>query len=199
MKKALVVMSVFLVALLFGFPISAATHGGGHGGGGHGSDGVSRSGGHVSGNYSGGFSGGNHSPSDGVSHYRGPSHSNGYGGRHDGYGSGHAGFRPGFGSGWRHPSGAIRGGFRGGVVVGGIYTAFWWPFYALPVPMGYYGPYGYPSYDPNYVLVVPQGTEQQPGPNQCYGPKVDQEGSIIRDQAGNMVPDFSKPVPCPSE
>jgi hypothetical protein len=67
------------------------------------------------------------------------------------------------------------------------------------VPIGYYGSYGYPSYDPDYVLVVPQGTERQPGPNQCYGPKVDQGGSIIKDQAGNMVPDFSKPVPCPSQ
>lgn len=198
MKKALIVMSVFLVALLFGFPISAATHGGGHGGGGHGSDGVNRSGGHAGGNHSGGFSGGNHSPSDGISHHRGPSHS-GNGDRHGRYGSGHAGFRPGFRSGWHHPSGAIRGGFWGGVIVGGIYTTFWWPFYALPVPMGYYGPYGYSSYDPNYVLVVPQGTEQQPGPNQCYGPKVDQEGNIMRDQAGNMIPDFSKPVPCPSQ
>ena len=198
MKRALIVMSVFLVALLFDFPISAATHGGGHGGGRHGSGGVSRGGGHAGSNYYRGSSRGSHYPSGGISHYRGPSRS-GNGGRHSGYGGGHTGFRPGFGSGWRHPSGAIRGGFWGGVTIGGVYTAFWWPFYALPVPMGYYGPYSYPSYDPNYVLVVPQGTEQQPGPNQCYGPKVDQEGNIMRNQAGNMIPDFSKPVPCPSQ
>ena len=55
------------------------------------------------------------------------------------------------------PRGAIVGSFFGGMVVGGISSPFWWPFYAVPVPVGYYDPYyAYPSYAaPQYVLVVP--------------------------------------------
>jgi len=35
-------------------------------------------------------------------------------------------------------------------------------------------------------------------PNQCYAPKIDQKGNIIKEN-GNPVPDFSKPVPCPPQ
>ena len=121
------------------------------------------------------------------------------------------------------PRGAIRGGFWGGVVVGGIFSPFWWPFYAVPVPIDYYAPYGYPSdYEPPYVVVVPQAEPNQPPPPpppvdqqapadeqvapdqqssslppKCYGPQVDKTGNMLRDQEGNMIPDFTKPVTCP--
>jgi hypothetical protein len=84
----------------------------------------------------------------------------------------------------------------------------------VPVPYSYYTPYGYPSYyEPPYVVVVPQAptdqqapinqqatTDQQstPPPN-CYGPQVDQSGNMLRDNSGNIIPDFTKPVSCPPQ
>jgi hypothetical protein len=138
-----------------------------------------------------------------------------YGGRYYGYNT--YGFR-----GWYNPYfgyGAFAGAFWGGVVIGGIFNPFWWPYYAIPTQPGYYD--SYPDYytyqqDPEYVIAVPpaeattayqqQEPYQQQGaappvnmpPDQCYGPKVDANGNVIKDN-GNMVPDFSKPVPCPPQ
>ena len=136
-----------------------------------------------------------------------------YGGRYYGYPT--YGFRS-----WYNPYfgyGAFAGAFWGGVVIGGLFNPFWWPYYAIPTQPGYYD--SYPDYytyqqDPQYVIAVPpaeatnayqqQEPYQQQGaappvnmpPDQCYGPKVDANGNVIKDN-GNMVPDFSKPVPCP--
>jgi hypothetical protein len=78
----------------------------------------------------------------------------------------------------------------------------------VPVPPDYYDPYyQYPYPAPPYVTEVPPpetttAYPEQPGysmpPTQCYAPKTDEKGNIIRDN-GNMIPDFSKPVPCPPE
>ncbi len=35
-------------------------------------------------------------------------------------------------------------------------------------------------------------------PIQCYAPKIDAGGNILKEN-GNMIPDFSKPVPWPPE
>ncbi|MGD0237864.1 MAG: hypothetical protein ABSC55_25445, partial [Syntrophorhabdales bacterium] len=90
------------------------------------------------------------------------------------------------------------------------FSPFWWPYYAVPVPPSYYDPYyQYPNPAPPYVIEVPpteatsaspQGPppETTPPPNQCYAPKLDASGNIIKDN-GNMIPDFSKPVPCPPQ
>jgi hypothetical protein len=93
------------------------------------------------------------------------------------------------------------------------------------VPPAYYDPYyQYPYPAPPYVIEVPpaEATTAYPQgpqvievpsegatyplgpppaatpPNQCYAPKTDAKGNIIKDN-GNMIPDFSKPVPCPPE
>jgi hypothetical protein len=36
-------------------------------------------------------------------------------------------------------------------------------------------------------------------PNQCYAPKTDSNGNVIKDNNGSMIPDFSLPVPCPPQ
>jgi hypothetical protein len=108
------------------------------------------------------------------------------------------------------PHGAIFGAFLGGIVIGGIYSPFWWPYYAVPVPPAYYDPYyQYPYPAPPYVIEVPpteattayqQGpTPATPPPNQCYAPKTDSKGKVVKDSKGNMTPDFSKSVPCPPQ
>jgi hypothetical protein len=104
----------------------------------------------------------------------------------------------------------------GGVVVGGIYNAFWWPYYALSVPPSYYDPYyQFPYPAPSSVIEVPPpeattayqeqpptAYQQEPtaamSPNQCYAPKMDQTGAMIMENR-NPIPDFSKPVPCPPQ
>jgi hypothetical protein len=79
------------------------------------------------------------------------------------------------------------------------------------VPPAYYDQYPtYYTYQepaPPYVIAVPppEATTSYSGPqpttvppDQCYGPKVDANGNILKDN-GNMIPDFSKPVPCPPQ
>ena len=45
----------------------------------------------------------------------------------------------------------------------------------------------------------PQGSPPATAtPNQCYAAKTDPKGTIIKEN-GNVVPDFSKPVPCPPQ
>ncbi len=205
------VLGVLFLVLIFGFsaPIEARGGGGrgdGHGGGSH-----------------RGISDGHHPGVSGGSHpgYRGSSHPGyGHGGRVGspsgrGYTAGRGYIDGGRGFGGPRgpvirgpairgplPRGAIGGGFWGGVVIGGIFSPFWWPFYAVPVPFGYYAPYGYPEYyEPPYVVVIPQATtNQQSTPiSNCYGPQVDQSGNMLRDKDGNIIPDFTKPVPCPPQ
>ena len=54
------------------------------------------------------------------------------------------------------PNGALFGFFLGGVAIGGVYSPFWWPYYAVPVPPAYYDPYyQYPYPAPPYVIEVP--------------------------------------------
>jgi hypothetical protein len=200
---------ILVLVLVFGsfLELVEARGGGGHSGGGH----------------SGGFSGGSHGGFSGGHlgrDYDGSHPGYGYGGRVGspsgrGYttGRGYIGGGYGFGGPRRPivrgpairgplPRGAIRGGFWGGIVIGGIFSPFWWPFYAVPVPSRYYAPYGNaPYYEPPYVVVVPQATTDQqstPIPN-CYGPQVDQSGNMLRDKDGNIIPDFTKPVPCPPQ
>jgi len=106
------------------------------------------------------------------------------------------------------PYGAAFGFFLGGVVVGGLYSPFWWPYYAVPVPSAYYAPYyQFPYPAPGYVIEVPpaeattayqQASYEKPPSNQCYAPKTDQYGDMIKEN-GNPIPDFSKPVPCPPQ
>ncbi len=108
------------------------------------------------------------------------------------------------------PRGAMFGAFLGGIVIGGVYSPFWWPYYAVPVPPIYYDPYyQYPYPAPPYVIVVPpaEATTSDPqgpppatmAPNQCYAPKTDSRGNVMKDNNGNMTPDFSMPVPCPPQ
>jgi hypothetical protein len=108
------------------------------------------------------------------------------------------------------PRGALFGAFLGGIVIGGTYSPFWWPYYAVSVPPIYYDPYyQYPYPAPPYVIVVPPAEtttadSQGPSPatippNQCYAPKTDSNGNVIKDKNSNMTPDFSKPVPCPPQ
>jgi hypothetical protein len=172
---------------------------------------------------------GQHSSSNGGRTYSGGHHGNYvpghyYGGRyyHGGYYGGHQRY---YYSGCA-PYGAAFGFFMGGVVVGGIYSPFWWPYYAVSVPVTYYDPYYQYSYSaPPYVIEVPppeatvlyqpgsqaQGTTSADDsasakessqaampPNRCYAPATDSNGNIIEED-GNMVPDFSKPVPCPPQ
>ncbi len=78
----------------------------------------------------------------------------------------------------------------------------------MPVPPAYYDPYyQFPYPAPGYVIEVPpaeattayqQESSAPLPPNQCYAPKTDQAGNIIKEN-GNPVPDFSKPVPCPPQ
>ena len=104
--------------------------------------------------------------------------------------------------------GAIVGSFFGGIVIGGVFSPFWWPYYAVPVPTAYYDPYyQYPYPAPPYVIEVPpaEATSAYPQepppatmpPNQCYAPKTDSTGNVTKDSNGNMIPDFAMPVPCP--
>jgi len=163
----------------------------------------------------GGFSGGSRGSYVSGSYYQGHYYPGGYyGGNERYYYRGYA------------PHGAVFGFFLGGAVIGGARTTFWWPYYAVAVPQSYYDPYyQYPYPAPPYVIEVPpaeattaypQGPQiievPPPGvpaiypigpqptptaPNQCYAPKTDARGTIIKEN-GNMVPDFAKPVPCPS-
>jgi len=123
----------------------------------------------------------------------------------------------------RAPRGATFGFYFKGAAVG-IVPA-WWPYYAVSVPPAYYDPYyQYPYPAPPYVIEVPppEATTAYPqGPQiieipppeaaatypigppsattppiQCYAPKTDPKGNVIKEN-DNMVPDFSKPVPCP--
>ncbi len=198
MKKVFLIVVLCLVVAVVAVPYPSYGKGGGHGGG--------RSGGGFhgggGGRWYGGYSRGGH--------YYGGRYYGGYG-RY--YYRGHA------------PSGAVFGAFLGGIVIGGISSPFWWPYYAVPVPPAYYDPYyQYPYPAPPYVIEVPpaEATTAYPQgpqvievpsegatyplgpppaatpPNQCYAPKTDAKGNIIKDN-GNMIPDFSKPVPCPPE
>ena len=190
MKRVFILMALFSVLVVgFSAPAAARGGGGGRGGGGHGGGG--------GGSHYGRFSGGSRYSSGAVAHYAVFSPSGYRGGYSRYYYRGSV------------PRGAIVGSFFGGMVVGGISSPFWWPFYAVPVPVGYYDPYyAYPSYAaPQYVLVVPppDATTAQsepvpatPSPNQCYAPKVDQSGNLIYEN-NDMIPDFSKPVPCPPQ
>ena len=123
------------------------------------------------------------------------------------------------------PRGAIFGFFLGGAVIRGGYSPFWWPYYAVAVPPAYYDPYyQYPYTAPPYVVEVPPleaTTAHQQGPliievpsgataypigpkaeklppNRCYAPTTDAHGNLTKEN-GNVVPDFSKPVPCPPQ
>ncbi len=108
------------------------------------------------------------------------------------------------------PRGALFGVFLGGAVIGGVYSPYWWPYYAVPVLPAYYDPYyQYPYAAPPYVFEVPptDATATNPQgpppaitpPNQCYAPQIDSNGNVINDRNGSMTPDFSKPVPCPPQ
>jgi hypothetical protein len=166
----------FCLAVTVSYAYGASHGGGGHGGG---QSGGSR-GSYVGGHYYGGH------------YYRGGY----YGGYGRYYYRGYA------------PRRAVFGFFLGGVVVGGVYSPFWWPYYSVPVPPAYYDPYyQFPYPPPDSVIEVPpsEATTAYQGPpssamppNQCYAPKIDQNGNMIR-QDGNPIPDFSKPVPCPPQ
>jgi hypothetical protein len=179
----------------------------------------SYSGGGYRGSYGGGYS---HLSSAGsVRSYSGGGYRGGYtGGYHGGYVAGHSYsghyYSGGYYGGYNRyyyrgyaPYGAAFGFFLGGVVVGGIYNPFWWPYYSVPVPPAYYDPYyQFPHGAPPYVMEVPPteattAYSQQPPPatmppNQCYAPKTDQNGNVIKEN-DNPIPDFSKPLPCPPQ
>jgi hypothetical protein len=77
--------------------------------------------------------------------------------------------------------------------------AYYW--YYCQNPQGYY-PY-VKSCPSGWIEADPDATPQGPPPittrpNQCYAPRTDSNGQVIKDNDGNMAPDFSKPVPCPS-
>jgi len=229
MKKIkILVLALFLVTVLFTTPAAARGGGGQSGGGGRGVGGNfgGFSGGHVS-----GFSGGNRGFSSGGPSQRsstvgvrplprsGGEYISGFsGGYRGGYVAGHyhgghyysgghyGGYNRYYYRGYA-PYGAAFGFFLGGVVVGSLYTPFWWPYYYVPVSPAYYDPYYRFSYSaPSYVIEVPPteattAFSQEPlpatmPPNQCYAPQTDQNDSIVMEN-GNPVPDFSKPVPCP--
>ena len=107
-----------------------------------------------------------------------------------GFGHGGVGFHGG-----GHFDGGHYGGYYGGWRYGGFYGGpwwpLWWPYYAAPLYYGYYG-----AYDPYYAYPPdpPPTTAVPPPPpaTQCYAPRVDQSGKVL------MMPDYSKPVPCPS-
>jgi hypothetical protein len=219
MKKVFLIMVLCLVVTV---PYAYAR--GGHGGGGHGGGGRGGGGhGGFSGGHSGGFSGsrgfsggGSRGYSSGV---RG-----GYPGGHGSYIGGHSYgghfYHGGYYGGYNRyyyrgyaPFGAAFGFFLSGIVIGGIMSPFYWPYYSVPVPPSYYDPYyQYPNSAPPYVMEVPppEATNQysqQPGtpipqnipPNTCYAPKLDAGGNVLKDSNGDMSPDFSKPVPCPPQ
>ena len=211
-------VAILLSILLIFSTAPLYARGGGHGGGGHGGGGHS-SGSFSSHGYSGGYTGGRYS---GVSHgaYSTGGYHGGYtSGYHGSYVTGHyygghyysggyyGGYPRYYYGGWA-PYGAAFGFFLGGVVVGGIYSPFWYPYYYEPVPSGYYDPYYQYSYPaPGYVVEVPppeattQYQQQSTGPvppNQCYAPKMDQSGNMLKEN-GNPIPDFGKPVPCPAQ
>ena len=123
------------------------------------------------------------------------------------------------------PKGATFGFFFGGRPSGRAQA--WWPYYAVAVAPAYYDPYyQYPSPAPPYVIEVPppeattaspqgpeiievppEGSAKFPigpkaaatmPPTQCYAPKTDDRGTMLQED-GNMLPDFSKPVPCPPQ
>jgi len=216
----MVFISVLIFSVIVGFSALADAQRGGHGGGGHGGGGHGfghNIGGHDNGGRSFGRQGnGGHNIGEQNIGRRSIDGRNidRQSNFHSGFSRGRSGFRGHSRFGGpiirgpvireRLPRGALRWGFWGGVVVGGIYRPFYWPIYALPVWPGYYVPYGYPSYyQPSYVVVVPQPEyAEQPAAtpeNRCYGPTVDDTGEIIYDKDGNMMPDFTKPVPCPPQ
>ena len=124
------------------------------------------------------------------------------------------------------PKGATFGFFFAGTVV--RRAPAWWPYYAVAVPPVYYDPYyQFPYSPPPYVIEIPpeesttaypQGPEiievppagaaatypigPRPAPAappaQCFAPKTDARGNMLKEN-GNMIPDFSKPVPCPPQ
>jgi hypothetical protein len=230
MKKIkILVLALFLFTVLFTTPATARGGGGQSGSGGRGGGGNvgGFSGGHGSG-FSGsnrGFSGGGPSQqrSSGVgvrpltnggggyrSGFSGVSRGGYVAGHYYGghyYSGGHYGGHSRYYYRGYAPYGAAFGFFLGGVVVGGLYTPFWWPYYYVPVSPAYYDPYyRFPYSAPSCVIEVPPteattAYSQEPlpatmPPNQCYVPQTDQDGSMIMEN-GNPVPDFSKPVPCP--
>jgi hypothetical protein len=218
MKKVACAVLIFTLAIFLMNPLlseARAGHGGGHGGGHSGGGGGHSGGGYRGGgmSHSGGSHGGGISRGGGQigSGYRG-SGSAAYG-RHGYSGAGRTGYGGGSGRYYHRgyaPRGAIYGAFIGGVVVGGAFSPFWWPYYAVPVSPSYYNPYyQYPYPAPPYVIEVPPAEAttaypQEPPlatipPNQCYAPKTDPSGNIIKDSSGNMIPDFTKPVPCPPQ
>jgi hypothetical protein len=166
-------LSTAVLCLVFAVAlVPCVSYGKGHGGGGG-----HRGGGGHGGHYSGGHSFGGHS----RYYYRGYA-----------------------------PRGAVFGAFLAGSIIGGVYNPYWWPYYAVSVPPAYYDPYyQYPYPAPPYVIEVPP-TEATTAslhgpppaatpPNQCYAPKTDTNGNIVKDDNGNMTPDFTKPVPCPPQ
>ena len=206
MRKVFLIV-VLCLALPLSYAHARGGHGGGHGGGGHGGGHFSASSGHSFGaphaSFSTGRPGGGYYGGGGGRWYGGYARAGRYyGGRYYG------GYARYYYRG-RAPRGAVFGTFLGGIVVGGVYSPFWWPFYAVPVAPAYYDQYYEYSYAaPGYVIEVPpteattaapHGLAQSvPPPNQCYAPETDANGNIITEN-GNMVPDFSKPVPCPPE
>ena len=65
---------------------------------------------------------------------------------------------------------------------------------------GYY-PY-IPTCPSGWIEVDPDATPQEYSPltalpDPCYVPRTDFSGQLIKDNDGNMVPDFSKSVSCP--
>ena len=192
MKKVFILVAL-LSLLGAGFSAPAEARGGG-GGGGHGGGGSHFSGG----SHYGGSSGGGHYSPGAVSHYTGPS-SPGYRGGYNRY------YYRG-----RVPRGAIVGSFFGGMVVGGISSPFWWPCYAVPVAVGYYDPYyAYPAYAaPRYVVLSLHPMQRPPSPDRrpralfsqpyVMPPRSIRTGKLIYED-NNMIPDFSKPVPCPPQ
>ena len=104
------------------------------------------------------------------------------------------------------PSEALFGIFLGEIILNGMTNQYWWPYYTLPVDAGYYNSYyAFPYPTPLYVIkvlpnndnVFPPGFSQATTGQLCYVPKTDNNGNIIRDDGGNMIPDPLRPIPCP--
>ena len=220
MKKMTLAVSLLALALFITVPIPVYARGGGGrsgGGGGH-SSGGHAGGGHIGGGHSGGSHpdggkmGGARSGGGSIGGVR-PGSGNIGGGHVGGYrGGGQVVVRGGSWWGWWP-------WFWGGALFAPRYVPptvetqeqplivvdpdeeqpyFW---YYCKDPQGYY-PYitscasGWIEEDPD---ANPEGAPPATTlPNQCYGPKTDINGQVIKDIGGNIIPDFSKPVPCPS-